>query len=70
MALMDGIGYDSQLGKLLVERGYLTPEQLEEALQVQARPGETRMLGQILISRGYVKKHHITLALAKQDGRA
>ena len=52
------------LGEILVEQGSLSPDKLEEALQIQG--GDKRMIGQILLSRGYVKRHHIDIALAKQ----
>ena len=55
-----------QLGELLVERGYLTEDQLAEAVGVQNRPNERRRLGEILISRGYVKASQIQIALARQ----
>ncbi len=57
---------NKRLGEILVEMGRISEEQLVEALEVQSRPGETRMLGQILLSRGHVKPHHIHVALAKQ----
>ena len=52
------------LGKILVDQGSLSEEQLKEALQIQG--GDKRKIGQILLSRGYVKRHHIDIALAKQ----
>jgi hypothetical protein len=60
------MGGRKRLGEILVEYGYLTPTRLEEALKVQAKPGESRLLGQILISRGYVTSAHVKVALAKQ----
>ena len=54
------------LGDLLRERGQLTDAQIEDALRVQARPGEKRLLGQILVGRGYATAAHIQVALAKQ----
>ncbi|MCE9614403.1 MAG: hypothetical protein K8T26_09010 [Lentisphaerae bacterium] len=55
-----------RLGELMSEHGYVTPEQVEEALKVQSKPGESRLLGQILISRGYATAPQIQVALAKQ----
>ena len=55
-----------RLGEMLVEQVHLTLAQLEEALEVQSRPGEKRLLGQILIGRGHVSTAQIQVALAKQ----
>jgi hypothetical protein len=52
------------LGRLLVERGVITQEQLETALRVQRDEGG--MLGEILTSRGWVSALSIASALAKQ----
>lgn len=57
-----------QLGELLVERGYLSEEQLAEAVGIQKRANETRRLGEILVSRGYVTPSQIQIALARQKG--
>ena len=46
------MGDKMRLGELLVVQGYLTKEQLQQALEIQQRPNETRLLGQILVSRG------------------
>ena len=52
------------LGRLLVERGVITQEQLDTALSVQRAQGG--MLGEILTSRGWVTSLSIAAALAKQ----
>ena len=52
------------LGRLLVERGVITQEQLDTALQVQRAEGG--MLGEILTSRGWVTPLSIAAAVAKQ----
>jgi hypothetical protein len=52
------------LGRLLVERGVITQEQLGTALQVQRAQGG--MLGEILTSRGWVTPLSIAAAVAKQ----
>ncbi len=56
-----------RLAELLIDSGRLSPEQLEEVLRIQARPGEKRMLGQILVSRGYASAAAVKVALAKQN---
>jgi acyl-CoA synthetase (AMP-forming)/AMP-acid ligase II len=53
------------LGLLLIEMGVITPEQLEEALTVQARTGER--LGDVLIELGYTSRLAIHDALAEQS---
>ena len=55
-----------KIGELLVEKKYITPEQLDEALAVQKRPGERRRLGEILVARGYLRQARVQVALARQ----
>ncbi|MBV8479410.1 MAG: hypothetical protein JOY72_03820, partial [Actinobacteria bacterium] len=54
------------LGRVLVERGHLTEQQLQSALAEQARTG--RPLGQVLIALSYVTPTTIAQALATQQG--
>src|SRR5215212_9707446 len=54
------------LGEVLVEQGVLTPEELEEALAIQARDGG--LLGEIIVACGYACRPTITNALAEQRG--
>ena len=54
------------LGELLVERGLLTPDQLDDALDEQARTGER--LGAILVARKAVAGAVLTAVLAEQAG--
>src|ERR671936_1307811 len=54
------------LGALLVEKGLLTAEELEEALAEQQMSG--KRLGQILVDRGHVSGPALTSALAEQYG--
>ena len=49
------------LGALLMERGLLTPAQLNQALEEQKRSGEK--LGRILVSRGWVRDKDILTVL-------
>lgn len=55
-----------RLGEVLCDQGYVTKEQVEEALKIQSRPDERRMLGQILISHGFATAPQIQIALARQ----
>ncbi len=55
-----------QLGELLIERGVITKEQLEQALQVQKEKGG--LIGQILVDLGFAKEEEIAQALTTQFG--
>ena len=54
------------LGELLLERGMITPTQLEKALSVQREKGG--LIGQILVMLGYAKEEEIAQALTVQYG--
>lgn len=53
-----------ELGQLLLERGIITPEQLEEVLELQKK--SKKFIGELLIEKGYVKKEDIIEALTEQ----
>ncbi|MFQ6008723.1 MAG: type II secretion system protein GspE, partial [Candidatus Zixiibacteriota bacterium] len=46
-----------RIGDLLLEKGYITPQQLEEGLKEQAISG--KRLGEILVDRGYVTEEQL-----------
>ena len=54
------------LGELLLEKGLVSPDELELALTEQAESG--RLLGAILVERGYVSGPALAVALAEQYG--
>ena len=54
------------LGELLLEKGLVTPDELELALAEQNETG--RLLGAILVDRGYVSGPALAVALAEQYG--
>ena len=56
----------STLGQILIDMGYITEKQLEEALEEQKRTGER--IGQIFIDRGYITPDILTKALEIQLG--
>lgn len=56
-----------KLGTILMQTAFITREQLEEAVTLQARAQEGR-LGEWLLRLGYVEEHQITAALARQYG--
>lgn len=55
-----------QIGQILVELGYLTQEQLVQAVMEQKHTGER--IGSILVRRGYITPEHLAEALAIQVG--
>jgi hypothetical protein len=55
-----------QLGELLVDQQLLTEDELEQALQEQARSG--RLLGQIVVDRGYLSAFSLARVLSEQHG--
>lgn len=57
---------NKQLGDLLVERGLLTAQQLQQSLAVQREKGG--LIGEVLVSLGYVKEEDIAQALTAQYG--
>ena len=58
-----GIHHKNRFGTIAVEKGFLTKEQLLEALCIQAKEnietGTHRLIGQILISLGYMTEDQI-----------
>ncbi|MBT8485294.1 MAG: Flp pilus assembly complex ATPase component TadA [Phycisphaerales bacterium] len=53
-----------QLGALVIERGLITPEQLEHALTYQREKRPTRLLGQVLLELGVVTPEDLVSTLA------
>jgi len=56
------------LGKLLVEDGFLTRDELKQALLRQQESGGRRKLGEILVAEGFLSGVDLARALAKQNG--
>ncbi|MBR1931381.1 MAG: Flp pilus assembly complex ATPase component TadA [Lachnospiraceae bacterium] len=55
-----------RLGELLVDAGYLTNAQLEQALAIQRSSEKKQMLGELLIELGYVQEEEILQELSRQ----
>jgi len=53
-----------KLGEILIEKGLITPEQLKNALEEQARTKE--FLGKILLDRNQIKEPDLLTALSEQ----
>jgi len=56
-----------RLGTILLEKAFVTHDQLEEAVRLQRQTREGR-IGEWLIRLGFVEEHQITVALSKQYG--
>lgn len=56
------------LGKLLVEDGFLTKDQLKQALVRQQESRGRRKLGEILVAEGFLSGVDLARALTKQNG--
>ncbi len=54
------------LGELLVEQSWITPADLEQALEEQAQTG--RKLGQIVVENGFISVEGLTKVLLEQCG--
>jgi len=54
----------SRLGRLLVNRGYITEDQLTEALKLQA--AGNGLLGEVLIGKGYISEKDLSRTLKHQ----
>ncbi|HTN33233.1 MAG TPA: pilus assembly protein PilB [Marinobacter sp.] len=64
MNIRQGIEEKSRLGRLLINRGYLTEAQLQEGLSLQRETGQR--LGEILIQSGWVTEKTLIRALKHQ----
>lgn len=54
------------LGELLVQAKVVTPEQLSQALSLQAEPVNDKKIGQLLIERGWITEAQLTQTLSLQ----
>lgn len=54
------------IGQIVRRKGYVTEDQVKEALSVQKERGGT--IGDILISKGYVTEDQLVSALSSQSG--
>lgn len=59
---------DKQLGEVLVDKGLITQEQLNQVVRIQKEKGG--LLGEILIALDYVKEKDMVWALGLQKGLA
>ena len=58
-----------RFGKVAVEKGFVEPSQVIEALQIQFREdlnvGEHRLIGQILLGEGHITSSQLHVVLAE-----
>ncbi len=59
-------GGQKQIGQMLIERGLLTPDQLQQALETQRQT--TQLIGEVLVDLGFVEKTALFETLAVQMG--
>jgi type IV pilus assembly protein PilB len=57
-----------RVGDVLVERGLITPQQVDQAIAVQQEGGKRQLLGEILVELGFVTQEQLTAALADASG--
>jgi len=57
-----------QIGEILVSRGYITPEQLQSALEAQSGLPTMEALGETLVNMGYLSHRDKLRCLAEQWG--
>ena len=54
-----------QFGQILISKGYITQEQLEQALQNQNATGQHQLLGEVLVEAALVTEDQVVEALAE-----
>jgi len=54
-----------QVGQILIERGLLTQEQIEQALKEQKQSGHQKLLGETIVDLGFCTENQIVEALAE-----
>ncbi len=63
--------YDVQFGRVAVKQGFLTEEQLKEALYEQIKDDLThrphRFLGEICVAKGWMTDEQVEIALDEQQ---
>ena len=62
---------EKRFGVIAIEKGYITQEQLSEAMQVQIdedmEKGEHRLMGKILLELGYITTSQMNEVLVAMD---
>lgn len=64
--MIDKLLIEKQIGEILIQKGYVHPEQVAEALELQTI--KPKRLGEILLDLGYIEEDHLLEALSEQFG--
>lgn len=56
----------AKIGAVMVRRGYVTKDQVQECLRIQKQLRRPEMLGQILLKKGYAQHRHVQAAIVEQ----
>jgi len=63
--------YEKRFGMIAVEKGYITPSQVLEAMETQVKENmeknRHRSLGELLVAMGYMTKAQVNEVLASMD---
>ncbi len=62
------VGPRRALGEALLEKGLITPRQLEDALEEQARKGHKKLLGEVLVDLKFITEEQVMEVLAENYG--
>ncbi|MCZ6492927.1 MAG: GspE/PulE family protein [Planctomycetota bacterium] len=57
-----------QVGEALIDKGYITAKQLDEALEHQAQKGHKKLLGEVLVDLNFVTDEQVIEVLAEGYG--
>jgi len=58
---------EKRIGEILVDLGYISRREVDQALEVQQAEDGRRPLGEILVERGWVDERAVSRALLIQD---
>ena len=58
----------AQLGQLLISRGVITQEQIEEVLEYQKNQGHKKLIGELLVEKNFCTENQVAEALASAYG--
>jgi len=57
---------EKKIGKILQDMGFISLEQLQEALEIQKKEKKQKKLGQILKGKGIITEEHVQRAVGLQ----
>ncbi len=69
LSTAEKIDHDTLFGRIAVEQGHITPDQLVQAVLVQGREAGARKLGEILLDRGLIGSDQLIQILREQRQR-